>query len=1186
MEPTIVISGIRFPKQIIDALSRDRLVVFAGAGVSAGAPACLPDFGELAKVIAQGSGEEISDDETEDQFLGRLQHRGQDVYKRAKEAILSYDAEPTALHGDLLRLFRDESAVRLVTTNFDMLFEDAAKKLFESPPEVFSAPALPLGSNFSGIIHVHGSMEREQDIVLTDSDFGRAYLTEGWARRFLVEMFRFCTVLFIGYSHRDTVMKYLARALPTETERFALTSEPEMDLWRILNISPIAYSMPVDNNHGALNEGISGLATHVNRGVFDWQRVITEIASRPPQDDEETSDLIRDVLSEPSRAHFFTEAARHPEWIEWLDDRHLLDGLFEAGSGTLDEVDNRLATWLAERFALNHAADVMHLLASHNLHIHPVFWSILARTVRFEKEQALDNDTLSRWVSLLIASAPPLNQHPWTSSELFFLGERCADADLPDSLVEIFARMASIDLTIRSLRPFLRDDDLPASSSLVPTVETGIDHYHLNDLWTRKLKPRIEEFAETLLDVAVQALENQYRVLVAWQSANPNWDAASFRRSAIEPHEQNVLTEPTDALIDVARDCLEYLTSKRPNVASHWCEILVRKEANLLRRLAVHVLPLRDDLNGDEKADWLLDRIGLHEVSNRHETYRAMYGIYPGTSRATRSKIINGIQSFEWPPSDVDDGDEQSAYVQFRWIHWLLQSAPDCSLLRESLEEIQIQHPEFRPPDHPEFTSYTSEFIYGTPQSPWIASELVERPARTWIDELLSFKDDWPVGPNREGLVVAIEEAATQQVQWGFDLAEGLADSQRWETDIWPPLMRAWSVELDADLHRQVLALISHEKLYAHHARPVTDLLCSLVRSDGPTYSAELLPEVNRLASEIWDHAAQAPLLVSPGNRFFQAVNHPAGNLAQFWLNSLEISLKQQNSQIGSLGNVYNVALTRITREDSLAGQLGKATLARQLAFLFAANEEWTGRHLLPLFTCESIADRQAVWHGFLYGRPNPQVAEVMSGPFLSALPSIQELFSEDSDLRRQFVSFFASMSVYFVEDPLDNWIPEFFRNVEPEDKERLAWAIGDILASAEDARRREWWDRWIRRYWENRLQGVPFPLEPVEIKAMVGWLPKIGALFPEAVELALKMQPTPLKNSFIIHQLYRGDWWSMCPEATAKLVIWIAYTESPSSTWHEGGELIAELLKRDLPEELTERLREIPALLGWRNGY
>ena len=1185
MEPTIVISGIKFPKQIIDALSRDRLVVFAGAGVSAGAPACLPDFGELAKVIAQGSGEEISDDETEDQFLGRLQHRGQDVYKRAKEAILSYDAEPTALHGDLLRLFGDESAVRLVTTNFDMLFEDAAKKLFESPPEVFSASALPLGSNFSGIIHVHGSIEREQNIVLTDSDFGRAYLTEGWARQFLVEMFGSYTVLFVGYSHSDTVMKYLARALPTETRRFALTPEREVDRWRILNILPIAYTMPVDNDHGALNEGINGLVKHMSRGVFDWQRDIREIAIRPPPTDEQASDLIREVLSEPTRVHFFTEAVHHPDWIRWLDDRHLLDGLFEARPGTLSEVDSKLATWLAERFAFSAAVDLMHLVARHNLHMHTAFWSVLARTVGLEKEQALDSEALARWVSLLLASAPPLNRFPWTSSELSFLGERCADAHLPASLVNIFATMTTTDLTIRSYPPIFGDDGLDISLPLVPTVETGVDYYDINDLWTRKLKPRIDELAESLVDSAVGALESQHRTLVAWQSAGPGWDTASSGRSSIESHEQNSHPGPTDAVIEVARDCLEYLASKRPAIALHWCEILVHKEANLLRRLAVHILPLRADLSSDEKAGWLMDKVGLYNVTTHHETYQAMRRIYPGTSLASRSKIIDAIQSFEWPNAEHEDRERLAAHTKFNWIHWLLESESECELLRKSLDKIRAKYPEIQARDHPDFNIYTTGFGPVPSQSPWSSSELRARPAKEWIDELVSYQDDGPFGPNRVGLLGEIEEAATQDVGWGFDLADGVTELRYWESDIWPPLMRAWSVELDADLHREVLALISHEELYAHHARPVTDLLCSLVRSDGPTYSAELLPEVNRLASEIWDHAAQAPLLVSPGNRLFQAVNHPAGNLAQFWLNSLEISLKQQNSQIGSLGNVYNVALTRITREDSLAGQLGKATLARQLAFLFAANEEWTERHLLPLFTCESIADRQAVWHGFLYGRPNPQVAEVMSGPFLSALPSIQELFSEDSDLRRQFVSFFASMSVYFVEDPLDNWIPEFFRNVEPEDKERLAWAIGDILASAEDARRREWWDRWIRRYWENRLQGVPFPLEPVEIKAMVGWLPKIGALFPEAVELALKMQPTPLKNSFIIHQLYRGDWWSMCPEATAKLVIWIAYTESPSSTWHEGKDLIAGLLKCDLREDLKDRLKEIPAFLGWRNG-
>ena len=64
-------------------------------------------------------------------------------------------------------------------------------------------------------------------MVLTDADFGRAYLTEGWARRFLVELFRQFTVLFVGYGHNDTVMNYLARALPESdvAKRFALTGE-------------------------------------------------------------------------------------------------------------------------------------------------------------------------------------------------------------------------------------------------------------------------------------------------------------------------------------------------------------------------------------------------------------------------------------------------------------------------------------------------------------------------------------------------------------------------------------------------------------------------------------------------------------------------------------------------------------------------------------------------------------------------------------------------------------------------------------------------------------------------------------------------------------------------------------------------------------------------------------------------
>jgi hypothetical protein len=65
--------------------------------------------------------------------------------------------------------------------------------------------------------------------VLTDEDFGRAYLTEGWAREFLQRLFAEFTTLFVGYSHNDLPVEYLARGMSGKpiAPRFALTATGE-----------------------------------------------------------------------------------------------------------------------------------------------------------------------------------------------------------------------------------------------------------------------------------------------------------------------------------------------------------------------------------------------------------------------------------------------------------------------------------------------------------------------------------------------------------------------------------------------------------------------------------------------------------------------------------------------------------------------------------------------------------------------------------------------------------------------------------------------------------------------------------------------------------------------------------------------------------------------------------------------
>ena len=220
------VSDVEFPDSLLSALRDGSLVVFAGAGVSMGEPSGLPDFKSLAKEIARGTGQDLDEEESEDRFLGRLHDEGKKVHELAAQTLVSGQPQPTQLHTDLLRLFPAQQSVRLVTTNFDMLFEQAAEEVFDSKPEVFRAPALPLGSKFNGLVHVHGAVDRADDMVLTDSDFGRAYLTEGWARRFVLGLFNSYTVLFVGYSHSEVVMNYLARALPpTGVQRFVLTKK-------------------------------------------------------------------------------------------------------------------------------------------------------------------------------------------------------------------------------------------------------------------------------------------------------------------------------------------------------------------------------------------------------------------------------------------------------------------------------------------------------------------------------------------------------------------------------------------------------------------------------------------------------------------------------------------------------------------------------------------------------------------------------------------------------------------------------------------------------------------------------------------------------------------------------------------------------------------------------------------------
>lgn len=248
------------------------------------APSNYPNFRDLTTELG-GTTYPIRNHELIDLYRGRLVEHGIAVHDRVKNRLSDPLSRPNHLHETVIRLFGSMSAIRIVTTNFDDHFRGAALNVFGDVPEIYRAPALPLGDDFKGIVHLHGSvLDDAKKLVLTDADFGRAYLTQGWARRFVQQLFSKFVVLFVGYSHQDLSLLYLARGISAAEDgpgRFALTSPAADTDWLNLGIKPVNYPLrdaPLVP-HGALDDCLAKWAEIANLGSLGTEARINGIVT-------------------------------------------------------------------------------------------------------------------------------------------------------------------------------------------------------------------------------------------------------------------------------------------------------------------------------------------------------------------------------------------------------------------------------------------------------------------------------------------------------------------------------------------------------------------------------------------------------------------------------------------------------------------------------------------------------------------------------------------------------------------------------------------------------------------------------------------------------------------------------------------------------------------------------------------
>ena len=299
------------------------------------APSNLPHFDALASYVAEQAHREPYDPqahggETPDAFLGRLEQDGVAVRDLVHERLARSDSRPCDLHRAIVRLFGSADRVRIVTTNFDSHLKAAAAEEYPVSPQTYCAPAIPLGNDFTGIVNLHGCLDgRLQDLVVTSKDFGRAYLTNPWAAGFLRDLFTKYVTLFVGYSHNDIVMKYLALGLQPLSRRFGFLPEGDhaTKMWDQLGIHRIHY--PAKSDHGELTETIRRWGNWERMDLLAHESRLRILVSQgPPVNPSDVSYLER-AINHDTQSRFFAEHATGVEWLDWISLRKPFPHLFQ-----------------------------------------------------------------------------------------------------------------------------------------------------------------------------------------------------------------------------------------------------------------------------------------------------------------------------------------------------------------------------------------------------------------------------------------------------------------------------------------------------------------------------------------------------------------------------------------------------------------------------------------------------------------------------------------------------------------------------------------------------------------------------------------------------------------------------------------------------------------------------------------
>lgn len=685
------INDIQVPDGLNQALLKHELVIFAGSGVSMQGDCPLPDFRglvkQIAEVVARPGSTNINEllEEPCETALGHLDQMG-NIHQACARAIGKGLEGYSDLHVGILKLFGIKRKVRVVTTNFDRRFEGAAESIGISS-QTYIGPALPLGDDFEGIVYLHGNVLCPEQTVLTDVDFGKAYITNAWASRFLLDMFTRYTVLFVGYSCSDMMVKYLTRSISADMNGriFALERGDSRDSeWSSLGVIPVHF-----NDYNELAplfmgwEKLSNESLSVRRSaVASYAELTSQLSymeyenlasffTNPEDGDEERNAL----------ATAFCTSANSIESLKSLVDCGIDSFL------TKDKLDGWEWTflhWSVESFSVDQYVDVYQIASGKGRMLSSTY--VCQSLEHIADSPDFSDASISFWLSFLNLDK---TDDIWMEFTFPKLLSKIASPDLALRLIEIMLSykaewVKGFAGTKGSFCPRFRFN----FSDNVETVTKAIV------AWADRLGVRLLLLlCNRLSDIA--NLEAGYIDLGEWI------DSSSFIRHAIEDHEQDMPKEGTFCvMIDCAREVGRKLFLANILEANKVLA-LIDSKCSLIKRLGLYLYCLSpSDAN---QALALAVKCGaLKDPAAKFEIYHLVLTAYPKASKLAKKEFIEGVNLTFAKYAD----DHHCSYARFNLYQWLVDNNVMDDLLQQQLEQIAVDHPNFKLTEFPDLSSY------------------------------------------------------------------------------------------------------------------------------------------------------------------------------------------------------------------------------------------------------------------------------------------------------------------------------------------------------------------------------------------------------------------------------------------------------------------------------------------------